>query len=60
MPVRLLLKLKASYAESKNGGTVPLFNTNLANIPAANGYGYNWSSAYNGPNLGYPSQLFAI
>ena len=29
------LKLKASYAESKNGGTVPLFNTNLANIPAA-------------------------
>lgn len=50
------LKLKASYAESKNGGTVPLFNTNLANIPAANGYGYNWSSAYDGPNPGYPFQ----
>jgi TonB-linked SusC/RagA family outer membrane protein len=50
------LKLKASYAESKNGGTQPLFATNLANVPAANGYGYNWSSAYDGPNIGYPFQ----
>ncbi|HXB34971.1 MAG TPA: SusC/RagA family TonB-linked outer membrane protein [Puia sp.] len=50
------LKLKASYAESKNGGTTPLFAANLANVPAANGYGYNWSSAYDGPNPGYPFQ----
>ncbi|HXD79908.1 MAG TPA: SusC/RagA family TonB-linked outer membrane protein [Puia sp.] len=43
------LKLKASYAESKNGGTSPLFATNLANVPAANSYGYTWYSAYGGP-----------
>jgi TonB-linked SusC/RagA family outer membrane protein len=50
------LKLKASYAESKNGGTTPLFATNLANVPAANNYGYTWYSAYDGPNPTYPFQ----
>jgi TonB-linked SusC/RagA family outer membrane protein len=44
------LKVKASYAESKDGGTSPLFQTNLANVPAANGYGYTWTSAYGGPS----------
>jgi TonB-linked SusC/RagA family outer membrane protein len=48
------LKLKASYAESKDGGTSPLFSTNLANVPAANGYGYVWNSAYGGPTPTYP------
>ncbi len=43
------LKLKASYAESKDGGTAPLFQTNLANVPAANNYGYTWTSPYGGP-----------
>lgn len=50
------LKLKASYAESKNGGTTPLFNTNLGNIPAANQYGYIWTSAYDGPKPSYQFQ----
>ncbi len=44
------LKLKGSYAESKDGGTSPLFTPNLASVPAANGYGYVWQSAYGGPN----------
>src|SRR5579862_3433272 len=44
------LKLKASYAISKDGGTSPLFTTNLGPIPAANNYGYVWPSAYGGPS----------
>jgi TonB-linked SusC/RagA family outer membrane protein len=44
------LKFKGSYAESKDGGTTPLFTPNLANVPAANGYGYSWYSPYNGPS----------
>ena len=47
------LKFKASYAESKDGGTQPLFSTNLGNVPAANGYGYVWNSAYGGPIPSY-------
>jgi TonB-linked SusC/RagA family outer membrane protein len=43
------LKLKASYAESKSGGTTPQFATNLANVPAANDYGYTWYTPYGGP-----------
>jgi hypothetical protein len=54
------LKLKASYAESKNGGTIPLFNTNLANVPAANGYGYNWSSAYDGPLYQFQQSQYTL
>jgi TonB-linked SusC/RagA family outer membrane protein len=47
------LKLKASYAESKNGFTSPLFATNLAQVPAANQYGYTWNSPYGGPSYQY-------
>jgi len=43
------LKLKASYAESKDGGTTALFTPNLSNIPAANNYGFDWTSPYGGP-----------
>jgi TonB-linked SusC/RagA family outer membrane protein len=43
------LKLKASYATSKDGGTSALFTPNLSNIPAANNYGFDWTSPYGGP-----------
>jgi TonB-linked SusC/RagA family outer membrane protein len=49
------LKLKASYAESKDGGTSPLFTPNLANVPAASGYGYSWPTAYGGPTYPFGS-----
>jgi TonB-linked SusC/RagA family outer membrane protein len=42
------LKFRASYAESKDGGTQPTFTPNVASTPAA-GYGYTWTSPYNGP-----------
>jgi TonB-linked SusC/RagA family outer membrane protein len=42
------LKVRASYAESKDGGTQPFFSPNVSNTPAS-GYGYYWSSPYNGP-----------
>ncbi|HSZ84470.1 MAG TPA: SusC/RagA family TonB-linked outer membrane protein [Puia sp.] len=55
------LKLKASYAESKDGGTSPLFTTNLATVPASNQYGYSWSSPYGGPAPSYPfSPTYAL
>jgi TonB-linked SusC/RagA family outer membrane protein len=43
------LKFRASYAESKDGGTNPTFTPNVTSTPAA-GYGYVWNSPYNGPN----------
>ena len=42
------LKVRASYAESKDGGTQPFFSPNVSSTPAA-GYGYYWGSPYNGP-----------
>jgi len=42
------LKVRASYAESKDGGTSPTFTPNVSATPAA-GYGYTWTSPYNGP-----------
>ncbi|MGH2564060.1 MAG: SusC/RagA family TonB-linked outer membrane protein, partial [Ginsengibacter sp.] len=45
-----LLKFRASYAESKSGGTNAFFSPNLATISAANGYGYTWNSPYGGPS----------
>ena len=42
------LKLRASYAETKSGGTNPWFTPNVSSTPAG-GYGYVWSSPYNGP-----------
>ncbi|MDP4252355.1 MAG: SusC/RagA family TonB-linked outer membrane protein [Bacteroidota bacterium] len=41
-------KLRASYAESKSGGTSPLFSPNVSATPAS-GYGYFWASPYGGP-----------
>src|SRR6185312_5077398 len=42
------LKLRASYAESKDGGTTPSFSPNVSSTPASQ-YGYTWLSPYNGP-----------
>ena len=42
------LKLRASYAESKDGGTNALFTPDVSATPAG-GYGYTWSSPYGGP-----------
>jgi TonB-linked SusC/RagA family outer membrane protein len=42
------LKVRGSYAESKDGGTQPLFSPNVSSTPAS-GYGYTWYSPYNGP-----------
>ncbi len=42
------LKVRASYAESKDGGTSAFFSPNVSNTPAG-GYGYYWNSPYNGP-----------
>jgi len=42
------LKVRASYAESKDGGTQPFFTPNVSSTPAG-GYGYVWQSPYNGP-----------
>ena len=54
------LKLRASYAESKDGGTLPLFATNLANVPAANNYGYTWYSAYDGPTYQFQQAQYQL
>jgi len=43
------LKVRASYAESKSGGTNALFSPNVSATPAV-GYGYTWYSPYNGPS----------
>ncbi len=50
------LKLRASYAESKSGGTSPVFSANVSSTPAA-GYGYYWASPYGGPTA--PSYQFS-
>jgi TonB-linked SusC/RagA family outer membrane protein len=42
------LKVRASYATTKDGGTTPYFSPNISGTPAA-GYGYTWYSPYNGP-----------
>jgi TonB-linked SusC/RagA family outer membrane protein len=46
------LKVRGSYAQSKDGGTTPTIQANLQGTPAS-GYGYNWVSPYNGPNFFY-------
>ena len=43
------LKVRGSYAESKDGGTSPFFSPNVSATPAGQ-YGYYWNSPYNGPN----------
>jgi TonB-linked SusC/RagA family outer membrane protein len=42
------LKVRASYAASKSGGTNASFSPNVSGTPAG-GYGYYWASPYNGP-----------
>ncbi|HTR30653.1 MAG TPA: SusC/RagA family TonB-linked outer membrane protein [Puia sp.] len=54
------LKLRGSYAESKDGGTLPQFATNLANVPAANNYGYTWYSAYDGPTYQFQQAQYNL
>ncbi len=49
------LKLRGSYAESKDGGTSALFSPNLSTVSAANNYGYTWASPYGGPGTGSPT-----
>ena len=53
------LKVRGSYAESKNGGTTAFFSPSLnSSIPASN-YGYSWQSPYDGPT--YPfTQTYAL
>lgn len=52
------LKLRGSYAQSKSGGTSPLFSPSVGSTPAG-GYGYTWYSPYGGPS--YPtSQTYTL
>ncbi|MBS1917681.1 MAG: SusC/RagA family TonB-linked outer membrane protein [Bacteroidetes bacterium] len=51
-------KLRGSYAESKSGGTSPLFAPNVGSTPATN-YGYTWYSPYGGPAYQF-SQTYTL
>ena len=46
------LKIRASYAESKDGGTNALFSPDVSHTPAG-GYGYYYNSPYGGPKPQY-------
>jgi len=52
------LKLRGSYAESKDGGTSPLFSPNVSATPAGD-YGYTWNSPYGGPGYQF-SQPYTL
>ena len=52
------LKVRGSYADSKSGGTNATFTPNLASTPAG-GYGYAWTSPYNGPNFQF-NQVYTL
>jgi len=52
------LKIRGSYAESKSGGTSPLFSPNVSSTPAGD-YGYTWNSPYGGPAYQF-SQTYAL
>ena len=52
------LKVRASYAESKSGGTSPQFSPNVSSTPAG-GYGYYWASPYGGPSYQF-SQAYTL
>ena len=51
-------KIRGSYAESKSGGTSPMFSPNVSATPAG-GYGYTWSSPYGGPAYQF-SQTYSL
>ncbi|MEO5595428.1 MAG: SusC/RagA family TonB-linked outer membrane protein [Chitinophagaceae bacterium] len=52
------LKIRGSYAQSKSGGTKPLFSPNVSGTPLSQ-YGYTWNSPYGGPNYS-TSQTYTI
>lgn len=52
------LKVRASYAESKSGGTEQLFSPNVSATPAS-GYGYYSASPYGGPGYEF-SQAYTL
>ena len=52
------LKLRGSYAESKDGGTSPMFSPDVSATPAG-GYGYTWLSPYGGPAYQF-SQTYSL
>ncbi len=52
------VKLRGSYAESKDGGTSPLFSPDVSATPAG-GYGYTWYSPYGGPGYQF-SQVYSL
>ncbi len=51
-------KLRGSYAESKDGGTSPMFSPDVSSTPAGN-YGYSWYSPYGGPAYQF-SQTYSL
>ncbi|HVM87681.1 MAG TPA: SusC/RagA family TonB-linked outer membrane protein [Puia sp.] len=52
------VKLRGSYAQSKSGGTSPLFASDVSSTPAGN-YGYTWYSPYGGPSYQF-SQVYTL
>jgi TonB-linked SusC/RagA family outer membrane protein len=48
------LKVRGSYATSKDGGTSPFFSPNVSSTPASQ-YGYYWNSPYDGPTYQFAS-----
>ncbi|MEO7045299.1 MAG: SusC/RagA family TonB-linked outer membrane protein, partial [Ferruginibacter sp.] len=52
------LKLRGSYAESKDGGTSATFSPNVSST-AAGSYGYTWNSPYGGPAYQF-SQSYSL
>lgn len=52
------LKVRASYASSKSGGTESLFSPDVSHTPAG-GYGYYYNSPYDGPAYQF-SQTYSL
>ncbi|MDP4284930.1 MAG: SusC/RagA family TonB-linked outer membrane protein [Bacteroidota bacterium] len=52
------LKLRGSYAQSKDGGTSPLFSPSVQGTPSSR-YGYTWNSPYGGPAYQF-SQTYSL
>lgn len=52
------LKLRGSYAESKDGGTSAFFSPDVSATPAGS-YGYTWKSPYGGPGYQF-SQAYSL
>lgn len=52
------LKLRASYAESKSGGTNTFFSPDVSSTPYSS-YGFSWPSPYGGPSYQF-SQVYSL